>query len=90
LTIHSSRLDQVMLLSPSRGIAFGYGLIGENRLDSAEIGPSTEITEVIFFDPSHYEEAFDSGIFSLGAPSLADAKNNIRPWTGYGSFKDKY
>ncbi|MGA7194237.1 MAG: hypothetical protein WBW94_11445 [Anaerolineales bacterium] len=84
---HGGFVDQVTLINYQNGIAFGYGFTGNQRVDSAMIEPGTEISEVLFFDPNQYENVIDSQVMlGVGRFNL----DNLHPWAGYGSFKDKY
>src|SRR5689334_8117047 len=51
LLIPGSFMDQVTLLNAQKGVAFGYGLTGNQTLDSSQIKPDTEFTQLIFFNP---------------------------------------
>jgi hypothetical protein len=84
--IQSSRMDLVTLLNPEKGIALGYALNGDSRLDSASIEPAIWISGVMFFDPNQFQTISDSDIVLGGTFN----PNNFHPWVGYGSFKDKY
>jgi len=90
LVVHTQFFDQVTLLNSQRGIAFGYTLYGAQSVDSSSIGPGTEISGVTFFDPSQYQKVLKSGILCDCRLSAGQIIANLRPWTGYGSFKDKY
>ncbi len=90
LVLHSGLFDQITLLDPQKGIAFGYKLYGNQSLESSDLGPAVEIREVDFFDSNHYQEVLNSRELSAGILNGDQIKNSIRPWNGYGSIKEKY
>lgn len=84
LTIHAGEFDAVTLLSPPKGVAFGYRF----HLDeSSEISANNEIDNVIFFDPKQYQLLLDTSILSYHQLSVDEALKKMRPWEGYGSIE---
>lgn len=90
LLIQTGHFDQITLLNAKRGIDFGYKLFGSESLDSSKIDPNVKIREIYFFDPNRYRQVLNSGVMSTYILSGDEIKNNMHPWSGYGSFKDKY
>ena len=90
LVIRTSLFDGVTLLNAKKGVEFDYRLSEFQSLDTSNIQPNTKIYGVTFFDPNHYQQVLNSGILSSYALNSSDTTKNLKPWNGYGSFKDKY
>jgi hypothetical protein len=90
LVVHTGHFDQVTLLNAQKGIVVDYKLFGSQNLESSSIEPDTSISGVSFFDPNQYQKVLDSGFLSAYTLTANQTLNNLQPWDGYGSFKEKY
>ncbi len=92
LVVHTSFFDQITLLNIRKGFEFNYKLFGNQNqyLDSSKIEPDSEVFGVLFFDPNQYQQVLNSRILAAYTLTPDEIKSNLRPWAGYGSFKDKY
>ncbi len=84
--------DQIILLNPTKGIAFGWPIVPPTftpgvASGQAEINPNNKVGLVWFFDSTQYDQFLNAG--HLGFSALV-IKNNLHPWTGYGKINDKY
>jgi hypothetical protein len=43
-----------------------------------------------FFDPMKYEALLEAGVFSMSYFDQEETLKYMRPWTGYGSIRQKY
>ncbi len=75
----------VMAIDSEEGVKFEFYA----EFDS-ELQPETNIDTVMFFDPSHYEDLLDIGMFSTGAYSALDTQKIMYPWKGYGRIEELY
>jgi len=90
LVVQTGFFDEVTLLNTSKGISFAYKLFGYESLAASGIEPNTEIDYVIFYDPNQFQAILNSKILSAYTLDSDGTKKFLRPWTGYGSFKEKY
>lgn len=72
---------QVELLSPVRGIDYSYST---NDLDS-KLAPGTEVSEIIMFDTSIYDEMIENKQFSF-SPFVEQNDLEKYAWKGYGNL----
>ncbi len=90
LVLRTDLFDQVTFVNPQSGILFYRKYVGSYSVETSELTPETAITGVAFFDPHEYERVLNSGILSAYKLSADETINNLRPWNGYGSIKEKY
>lgn len=80
----------VRSLAPDKGIAYTFNTADLPRNERNELRPDTPIRLIEFFDPMKYDELLDAGMFSMLTLNREDTLKYMRPWTGYGSIRQKY
>jgi hypothetical protein len=81
----NGRNPVVMAINSEEGVKYEFFAKWDGEL-SAE----TKIDAVLFFDPIHFEDLLETGMFSTGAYGAADTKRIMYPWNGYGSIEELY
>jgi hypothetical protein len=75
---------------PEKGVAYTFNTADLSRRKKDEVSPDTPIRMISFFDPMKFDAMLEAGIFSSLKLNREDTLKYMRPWTGYGSIRQKY
>lgn len=80
----------ITALDPHKGVAYTYDTADLPMSKRGELRPDTPISLISYFDPESYDELMEAEIFSMGVLLKENPQKYLRPWTGFGSIKEKY
>jgi hypothetical protein len=76
--------DSVIAINPAQGVAFEF----KAKRDNLE--QDTKIESLMLFDPAHYQNLLETGMFSWSQYNGEETMEVAYPWKGYGSIEELY